>query len=56
MKSVQDRERLLIEKASILPGGFPKRPEVLIPEVFHEGKMSGGIMADQPGSRNIDLT
>jgi hypothetical protein len=45
----------LVKVLSDFPGGFPERPEVHIPEVFHSDETAGRIMADQPGDRDIDV-
>ena len=52
---MNDDKRLLIEVLQGFPGSFPKRPEVRLTEVFHEDETEGRIVADQPGSRDIDL-
>ena len=53
---MHDGKRLLVKGPSSFPGGFPERPEVRIPEVFHDDETASRIVADQPGRRDIDVT
>jgi len=55
VKSAHDGKRLLVKDSSSFPGGFPERPEVRIPEVFHDDETAGRIVANHPGRRNIDV-
>jgi hypothetical protein len=56
MKPEHDEKSLLVEDASSLPCGSSERPEIRIPEVFHDDKTSVRIVPDQPGHRYVDLT
>ena len=53
---LHDGEYLLVKGPASFPRGIPERPEVHIPEVFHDDETAGRIMANQPGHRNIDFT
>jgi hypothetical protein len=56
MKSMSDGKRLLVKGSSNIPGGFSKRPEVRIPEIFHGNEAEDPIVSDQPGCGDMDGT
>jgi hypothetical protein len=56
MEFVNDGKCFLIKSPSSFPGSFPKRPEIRIPEVFHDDETADWVVPDQPGRRDIDVT